>query len=176
MSPFFIYTQGRPHIILSSTSFYQKISSDKIVAKIYNFSVYYSTFILLFNPYLIFLVCAMKLGLYFPDHGQFPIIIARSCVVARSWQFPIIIAQSCVVARSWAISNHRRPIMAISNHHCPGFTPWAGVCRTFGAGRGWCLFLLAVFFNDLFFLLSPIYIQSFGFQIIFMQMIIFHLE
>ena len=93
MSPFFIYTQGRPHIILSSTSFYQKISSDKIVAKIYNFSVYYSTFILLFNPYLIFLVCAMKLGLYFPDHGQFPIIIARSCVVARSW--------------------------AISNHHCP---------------------------------------------------------
>lgn len=93
MSPFFIYTQGRPHIILSSTSFYQKISSDKIVAKIYNFSVYYSTFILLFNPYLIFLVCAMKLGLYFPDHGQFPIIIARSCVVARSW--------------------------VISNHHCP---------------------------------------------------------
>ena len=77
MSPFFIYTQGRPHIILSSTSFYQKISSDKIVAKIYNFSVYYSTFILLFNPYLIFLVCAMKLGLYFPDHGQFPIIIAQ---------------------------------------------------------------------------------------------------
>ena len=150
MSPFFIYTQGRPHIILSSTSFYQKISSDKIVAKIYIFSVYYSTFILLFNPYLIFLVCAMKLGLYFPDHGQFPIIIAQSCVVARSW--------------------------AISNHRCPGFTPWAGVCRTFGAGRRWCLFLLAVFFNDLFFLLSPIYIQSFGFQIIFMQMIIFHLE
>ena len=71
MSPFFIYTQGRPHIILSSTSFYQKISSDKIVAKIYIFSVYYSTFILLFNPYLIFLVCAMKLGLYFPDHGNF---------------------------------------------------------------------------------------------------------
>ncbi len=65
MSPFFIYTQGRPHIILSSTSFYQKISSDKIVAKIYIFSVYYSTFILLFNPYLIFLVCAMILGLYF---------------------------------------------------------------------------------------------------------------
>ena len=63
MSPFFIYTQGRPHIILSSTSFYQKISSDEIVAKIYNFSVYYSTFILLFNTYLIFLVCAMKLGL-----------------------------------------------------------------------------------------------------------------
>jgi hypothetical protein len=109
MSPFFIYTQGRPHIILSSTSFYQKISSDKIVAKIYNFSVYYSTFILLFNPYLIFLVCAMELGLYFPDHGnfqsslpnhasspdhgQFSIIIAQSCVVARSWQFPIIIAQ-----------------------------------------------------------------------------------
>ena len=71
MSPFFIYTQGRPLIILSSTSFYQKISSDKIVAKIYNFSVYYSTFILLFNPYLIFLVCTMKLGLYFPDHGNF---------------------------------------------------------------------------------------------------------
>ena len=122
MSPFFIYTQGRPHIILSSTSFYQKISSDKIVAKIYNFSVYYSTFILLFNPYLIFLVCAMKLGLYFPDHGQFPIIVARSWAISNHHcpimgnfqsslpnhasspdhgQFPIIIAQSCVVARSW---------------------------------------------------------------------------
>ena len=175
MSPFFIYTQGRPHIILSSTSFYQKISSDKIVAKIYIFSVYYSTFILLFNPYLIFLVCTMKLGL-------FPIIIAQSCVVARSWA---ISNHHCPIMRRrpiMAISNHhcpimrRCPIMAISNHHCPGFTPWAGVCRTFGAGMGWCLFLLAVFFYDLFFLLSPIYIQSFGFQIIFMQMIIFHLE
>ncbi len=87
MSPFFIYTQGRPHIILSSTSFYQKISSDKIVAKIYNFSVYYSTFILLFNPYLIFLVCAMKLGLYFPDHGNF------QSSLPDHGQFSIIIAQ-----------------------------------------------------------------------------------
>ena len=56
----------------------------------------------------------------------------------------------------------------ISSIDCPGFTPWAGVCRTFGAGWGWCLFLLAVFFNNLFFLLPPIHIQSFGFQIIFM--------
>ena len=93
MSPFFIYTQGRPHIILSSTSFYQKISSDKIVAKIYIFSVYYSTFILLFNHYLIFLVCAMKLGLYFPDHGNFQSSLPNHASSPDHGQFPIIIAQ-----------------------------------------------------------------------------------
>ena len=76
------------------------------------------------------------------------------------------------VVRPFDYSLNRLPTSSdhsiISSIDCPGFTPWAGVCRTFGAGWGWCLFLLAVFFNNLFFLLSPIYIQSFGFQIIFM--------
>lgn len=102
MSPFFIYTQGRPHIILSSTSFYQKISSDKIVAKIYNFSVYYSTFILLFNPYLIFLVCTMKLGLYFPDHGNFQSSLPRVYTLdwgvshLRCWEGMVFIPPRCI--------------------------------------------------------------------------------
>jgi len=73
--------------------------------------VYYSTFILLFNPYLIFLVCAMKLGLYFPDHGNFQSSLPDHASSPDHGQFPIIVAQSCVFARSWAISNHRCPIM-----------------------------------------------------------------
>ena len=67
----------------------------------------------------------MKLGLYFPDHGNFQSSLPNHASSPDHWQFPIIVAQSCVVARSWAISNHhcpfmrRRPIMVIFNHHCP---------------------------------------------------------
>ena len=91
-----------------------------------------------------------------PAIRLFPQSIAN---VIRPFDHSIISSIDCTTSSGHSI---------ISSIDCPGFTPWAGVCRTFGAGWGWCLFLLAVFFNNLFFLLSPIYIQSFGFQIIFM--------
>lgn len=93
MSPFFIYTQGRPHIILSSTSFYQK----NIVRQNRRKNIYF--FGLLFHLYSFIQPLPNFSGL---SH-EIRFIFSRSWAISN---------HRCPIMR-------RHPIMAISNHHCP---------------------------------------------------------